>query len=401
MARVGPGRATRFGESPPTPPEAPDPRRGPVKAFSRASGDRRPLANTENKSPGRRGVVAPRAPATAQEQPAYIRMCGHNPEARGSYHLWTWTDGSPQKTRVPYLCGSWRCPHCERYAASVLFARVTESFEPYAPTDCVFAVLTLESIEHARAQSDLAGVYRDLTRRAERWRKRVDRWLHRMGCGKTASRWIATVEAHRSGVPHLNLILHNPDLAAMLREQARAKQALGLSVRESTLLDGELLRHAEACGFGWSSTAEAVRAPAIQSAGVSALAGYIAKVAKRADKLHAEVAKLTQLPLQAPKNFRRVRAGKHFLVPKRTSGCTGCVVRRVWTHEGDQVVEPLVWPRDPIAREQVQLVCLLETALARADESQIAERGYRTGREQKVRRFRGTTEVRAGPDPPC
>ena len=65
-------------------------------------------------------------------------------------------------------------------------------------------------------------------------------------------------------------------------------------------------------GFGVESTVEANR----QFDSVEQLAGYIAKTAKDADRIHGELAKTCQIPVMAPLSFRRVRSGKGFLPPK-------------------------------------------------------------------------------------
>src|SRR5690606_38142253 len=77
--------------------------------------------------------------------PEYVRCCSHNAEVPKIYSRWAWHKGDPTaRYRLPYTCNSWRCPHCERHAAAVVFARVKEAFAPYNPSECVFVVLTLD-----------------------------------------------------------------------------------------------------------------------------------------------------------------------------------------------------------------------------------------------------------------
>lgn len=63
-----------------------------------------------------------------------------------------------------------------------------------------------------------------------------------------------------------------------------------------------------------------------------ALAGYVVKVAKSHDEsfraMAGEVAKMTQVPHNAPKGLRRLRSGIRFLPPRRKSGRTGAVIER-------------------------------------------------------------------------
>lgn len=323
-------------------------------------------------------------------QPEYVQCCSCNTTTPKVYAFWLWQKGAPEtRSRMPYRCGSWRCEGCEKHAAAVVFARVKEAFSPYRPSDCVFAVLTLDPTEHKRADWELADVYRALRRKVESWRKRVARWALQQGLDfagsrlvprtrrdkhgrvrttedlKLGSEWVSIIEAHRSGVPHVNLVFHSPKLAEYLRNCYDAFRASGASHREATLLHGEVLDHAEACSIGWSSTLEAVDSKDRGRADLDQIAGYIAKAAKRSDKIHGEIAKLSQLPLQAPKNFRRVRAGKGFLPPKRKDErYTGAIVRSRWTREGDQEAESLVKRyKCPVLAAQVEEVVQKEQAI--------------------------------------
>lgn len=306
--------------------------------------------------------------------PEYVSCCSHNDEVPKEYSRWTWQKGSNLRYRMPYVCNSWRCPHCERHAASVVFARVKEAFAPYNPCDCIFIVLTLDPAEHARGQNDLAGVYRSFSAKMQRlfrqWKTICTgsrRGLDLDWCG---NRWVSVVEAHKSGVPHINIVMHAPKLAQYLREQYDRQRASGKTHREATLLDDPFLAAAEECGFGYQSTMEAADTNNRGRADLDSLAGYIAKVAKNADALHGEIAKLTQLPLRAPKNFRRVRSGKGFLPKKaKNEAITGAVLRRFKTREGDEQAESLVKKyKDPKLQAQVSEVVRLEQELAYQDE---------------------------------
>lgn len=53
-------------------------------------------------------------------------------------------------------------------------------------------------------------------------------------------------------------------------------------------------------GFGWRSTAEALRLDVKPEEGISVLAGYITRMACHADQTHGELAKLTQVPTSVP-----------------------------------------------------------------------------------------------------
>lgn len=307
--------------------------------------------------------------------PEYVRACAHNADVPKVYARWWWSKSNTATVnRAPYVCGSWRCPHCERHSASVVFARVKEAFTPFKPSDCIFIVLTLAPAEHARGAHDLAGVYRKFGEKVaavfRRWKTVCTGKRNGLGLDWCGSRWVAVIEAHGSGIPHINIVMHAPKLAQYLRDQYQGRRAAGLTHREAILLDGELLEIAKQCGFGWSSTMEAADTRNPGRTDLDSIAGYIAKVAKNADRLHGEIAKLTQLPLNAPNNFRRVRSGKGFLPPRRKNEAySGAVTRRFHTREGDEEAESLVRNyKDPKLAAQVNRVVKKEQELAYEDE---------------------------------
>jgi hypothetical protein len=137
-----------------------------------------------------------------------------------------------------------------------------------------------------------------------------------------SNQWIATVEVHRSGMPHLNLMIWNPSLASYIESLVFERETRGLLGRNRVLLDGDLLDCVTAAGWGVQATAERARDWA-------SVASYMVKVAGKGDRTASELAKLTQLPLNAPARFRRLRSGREFLPPRRTNPeVTGTMVRR-------------------------------------------------------------------------
>ena len=298
------------------------------------------------------------------EQLPYIRCCAHNDRRPQSYWVYTWEAADPSKRiRSPYRCGSWRCPYgCRMFAGHLLYSRIVESFEGFDPNELVMIVLTLPSLDHAKAKAgvrELADLYRDLLVRKERFWSRMKRLHAKRGWDWIGSQYVAVLEQHKSGVPHVNLLVRSPQWAHALRS-GKPKE---------WLFDPELQAHAEATGWGWRCTAEPVR-----EKGFNKLAGYIVKLAGRSDAMHGELAKECQLPLQAPRHFRRLRAGKRFLVPRRRKeGWTGTIVRRKWTEDGDELVLPLVLSRDPEYMQRVRECCDREQQLAREDEDKRAK----------------------------
>lgn len=239
------------------------------------------------------------------------------------------------------------------------FARIRDAFAPLEPGGVVFLVLTLDRDGYysGKPWPNVAAAFRELSRMSNRLLHRLNRMCRARGWRPIGSRWVSTVEAHRSGWPHVNIVLHCPELAIELDRDCREKERKGVSHRGARLLDGDLLRHALESGYGVQSTAERGR-------DTGALAGYITKLAGEAGALASEVAKLTQLPTNAPVRFRRLRAGKGFLAPRhRNPDVTGTLVRRRRERDGSVLVLPLQDVK-PELTEQVARCCYREEWIA-------------------------------------
>jgi len=300
--------------------------------------------------------------------PTHVRACRHSPDASQRWFVWTWNRAAPEeKHRVPYSCNSWRCEVCARHEAAVTFRRITEACEGLDPRGWCYFVLTVDrnAFFGGKKWVDATDCYRQLGTMSEKFRKRLRRMYPEIG-----NKWVAVVEAHRSGWPHLNLMVHSPNLAAHLRA-SRAEKVADPAVAEALeycrqawrdrswvpreiqerargpmLLDGDLLRHATETDWGRQSTGEAARDH-------EALAGYITKLCANHDASVGEVAKITQAPTNAPERFRRLRAGKKFLPPRHhNAAVTGCLVRRRRI-PGAWVVMPMNPPKEPEQQEHV------------------------------------------------
>lgn len=272
-------------------------------------------------------------------------MCANNQGA-----IYTWTIGAADKLmRRPYRCCSWRHEGaCARREAAITFARIKEAMGRggFSPDGWVFMVLTLDrdGYESGQAWPDVQTAFRSLSVMSRNFMARVRRLCERNGWRSPGSDWVATVEAHRSGWPHVNFVMYAPELAAELeleRRHVRKREAhrirelrrrgarrfqirkeMRAAERNSVLLYGELLAAAQSTGWGFQSTAEQARSP-------DALAGYVVKLAGEQGATAGEIAKLTQLPTNAEGKFRRLRSGKGFLPPRhRDETITGTMVRR-------------------------------------------------------------------------
>lgn len=310
----------------------------------------------------RRSLARPVARVAAPQKvlPRHVLACQHSPTQaeRWFVHTWKRDSGGDVQTRIPYSCNSWRCEVCRRHEAAVTFARIRDATAPLPADGWCFFVLTLDRDGYfsGKPWADVTDAYRKLGKMSaaflsgvgRRWGpdtrvvgKKRPRVVRRLG-----NRWVAVVEAHRSGWPHVNLLVYCPELAAELRAEREERlhdpdlanavalaadawksgEPIPATVRElargATRIGGELRALAEQCGWGRESTAEAARSS-------EAVAGYVVKLAGKHDASAGELAKITQAPLNAPARFRRLRSGKGFLPPRHCNPeITGCLVRR-------------------------------------------------------------------------
>jgi len=248
----------------------------------------------------------------------------------GAWGLYLWERGVAQQLiRVRYRCGSWRHDGaCARFDASVAFARINEAMSngQYTKDGWVFFVLTLDrnGFYGGEPWTDVQHAFKSLSQMSRNFMARLRRISKRNGWRNPASDWVAAVEQHRSGWPHMNLIVYAPELAAELERDRLALLSLGETDRESVLVRGELLDALTETRWGTESTAEKAKSP-------EALAGYIVKLAGEFAAASGELAKLTQAPKNAEGKFRRLRAGKGFLPPRRKNPkFTGTLIRPEW-----------------------------------------------------------------------
>lgn len=319
--------------------------------------------------------------------PRYVHACH-----REENHLLLWPKGTTPKAggehalRVAARCNSWRHGgECQRRRAKQDFARVARAFDPRARPnverdgawlgrwcssrrsaaippwrgrDLVFMVLTIDRNgtmggERYASRDD---AFRALADNWTRLRQRIDYWLVRCRCsvaerrerfgtgrrkckpGKCphrladrgiGSRWVMVVEQHKSGWPHANVMAVCPQLATRARKDYRRRKQAGQTHRRSMLVDGDLRSHVVASGFGAVSSVEAVKS-------LDALSGYFVGLTDDPldiDPTAGELAKMLQVPTEAPHGFRRLRCGVGFLPPRWKRGThTGALVSAI-THE--------------------------------------------------------------------
>lgn len=327
--------------------------------------------------------------------PKHVRLCHGN--GGNTWWIYTWRKDDPaKKQRVPYLCGSWRCPHCREHEAHVTFARIQEACAPLDSSGFMLVVLTLDRPDSfdGPAWVDADAAYKALSAQSRKFLKRLRRWQEAQGMTPLGNEWIATVEAHKSGWPHLNIVMHSSELADYVRahkgEHDRSSECGGCNrsgcphCRQGTLLWGPLLQHATDTGWGRISTIECAR-----ENNVERLTGYIVKLAGLADRSAGEVAKLTQLPTVAPERFRRLRSGKGFLPPRyKDERYTGTLVRRYQEQDGTVTVQPLA--DIPAERaDDVAECCQLEEDLAHEELEALKRRKVVLYRAPVITTYRG------------
>jgi hypothetical protein len=171
---------------------------------------------------------------------------------------------------------------------------------------------------------------------------------------------------------------HAPTLAVQLEQERVRRVDEGATPREAILIGGELKTAAVATGWGPQSTTEVAQS-------TDAIAGYIVKLAGQHDATLGEISKLTQVPLNAPVRFRRLRSGKGFLPPRRKSRYTGVLLRRRPSREGDEEICQVNPPQDPNQSEAVQAAIAAEWQLIEDEQRMMSENAGELPRQPPIR----------------
>lgn len=253
-------------------------------------------------------------PPISPHQPRYVKAC----------HARAWTvtywrrDGQPlndkgQRTRhTPFRCQSWRHPgRCRKARAAEDRKRIASALTERDPRGFVYVVLTFDQRRIEQYGGNLFNTYKGLLGCWGKLRKRIIReW--------GPIEYVAVVEQHRSGWPHVNVLIYNQRLAEECRATEHAQKKNGVYVLEGyKRVRARWLRpHAVASGFGPIAYLEPMH-------DAHGMAGYLVKLA---DQLAGEVSKGSQVPVQAPRHFRRLRSSRGFLPPAPTNpDLCGCV----------------------------------------------------------------------------
>lgn len=288
-----------------------------------------PLVSTNNKCAGRRRKSAKllarekanppvEPPATA---PKYVHACH-----AGEWHLnLRYKDGRPG-ARIPYRCNSRHHEGpCRDTWRRRLFARLKAGALGTAnPADVLFATLTLPASDHAevkaalrsgeisRVEAAVKEQNRTLGAKLKSWVDALSKRARREGGERLRYFWFR--EAHRSGVPHLHLLIVSPWVAARVRARDAELAELDVELDEDDrgLAPVEYRELAMQCGFGERLDMQVAESP-------KALMSYAAKVI-------GEVSKGSQTPEILPQHCRSYGASKGFLAPRETDErCVGWV----------------------------------------------------------------------------
>lgn len=206
-----------------------------------------------------------------------IFACEH-----GEWSIYTQRVSDPSEWNViPFRCRSWRHEgECSLWRGAQDFNRISEAIE--SRVSWTYIVLTYAHAEW----EDEATLYRA---GVTTWRSLRKRMIRRFG----PMEYIQTWERHRSGWPHVNVLVCNEKLAAECSGEGWR------DVRQTWLIP-----EAVAAGFGKVCYIKPMISP-------RRMAGYLTKLAMELTGAGPK----DQVPRNAPPHFRRIRASRGLLPP--------------------------------------------------------------------------------------
>lgn len=209
----------------------------------------------------------------------YIHAC-----ATGRWHLEMWRRSDPTIPRrhIVYKCRSWRHEgECREWCGACDFSRIETAMKKHR--GWVYLVLTYAGdARKFQRQTFKNGV--------DHWyslRKRIERDF-----GKC--RYIQTWEIQADGTPHLNVLIQCKRLF------------LALSDAHRQIKQGWLAPAAVASGFGHICYCQAVKCKRDATR-------YLTKTAREL----TGAGEKCQVPINAPRHFRRIRASRGLLPPRK------------------------------------------------------------------------------------
>lgn len=232
----------------------------------------------------------------------YVDAC-----RRQLWHLQTWDKSGDRSTakRIPFRCRSWRHEgECREWCGACDFVRCSEAIASRK----YWSLLTLTFPHRRWNRNRMEVLFRFGYTAWSRLRKRLER-----ECGKI--NYIQTWEIHKSKYPHCHTVISNENVH-------RHAEACDLWERVYGNVGEPWKRNwlepkVEKCGFGTICHLAPVR-------GGAEMAGYLVKLARELTGAGVK----NQIPVNAPRHFRRLRASKG-LLPKRHKNehVTGALVK--------------------------------------------------------------------------
>jgi hypothetical protein len=304
--------------------------------------------------------------------PRYIQAC-HSQSWK--FATWSKSDAAKPVEWKPVRCCSWRHEGpCQRAKAAQDYARISAALEKHDRANICYLVLTIDPSAwtgdgwagwDGETPERRADATKDSTAISAAYQALGDRWemfsqALRREFGKF--QYVSTVESHRSGWPHLNVIIVNEELAKFCQVAEGALEGWDKNAKGRETARRVLGKMLERTGFGRIAFLERAHRKGDNG---DALAGYIAKLAASSGaqwdgesrgllagakvsslegQAIAEIAKHSQAPHRAPKNFRRLRSSRGFLPPiqkdpDRTGGIFDAAMNPIGTLRCDDILE--------------------------------------------------------------
>jgi hypothetical protein len=307
------------------------------------------------------------------KQPRYVNACEHK-----AWHVRLESKSTGEEWRTVYRCGSWRHDgECRRHKASEDFARIRSALSKR--NFWVYMVLTYDQwavkwryvrerfqnvlgIDPSTADIEARDAcYRGITRNLQSLTQWISR-NYRSGIDKERPVYVAVVEQHQSGWPHVNLLVSSPAFCMAVQADQKAERQ---NIKKALMREG----------FGYVLWVEMVRDR-------QKMTSYLSKICAA-----GEVGKLTQAPIDAPPRFRRLRATIGLLPKKvKNEDLTGslelfpldCVSEPFTLYENRQQVEEMTCLKKKKKRpENPQRVKVVEPPL-NILESHPLKKSYQT-----------------------
>jgi hypothetical protein len=239
-----------------------------------------------------------------------------------------------------FRCGSWRHEGtCRQWKGAQDFVRARDAMLSRGP-HWVYLVLTLDR----RAFASPFAAYVALCRQFQKLNQRLS-YLY------GPVEYILTVEAHQSGFPHLNVVIHNESIWELCEgDRWRSWRQV-------------LIKIAVAVGFG-----RVLHVSPLWDGEAARMAGYFVKLSSELTGAGVK----NQVPVNAPPHFRRLRASRGLLPP----------IYRPGTHIGSLT-----------AVKVLSFIDLSYEAAVALDKARAVDRG----RKEAMRRLRSKRGGRRSP----